>query len=317
MICIYFAYNYNQKNNYFYEGKIYGTYWKISSKEFINQQYIDEIENILNKIDLIASNYKQNSEVNKLNFYDTDKEFFLSNDLYEIFKLAFEVSDKTNGVYDITVGSVVNNLGFGPNLFLDNQYVFEPYSLKFSIDDRNKSITKYKEFVFDLSSIAKGYAVDAISNYLLANNFNNYLIDIGGEIAANGSSKTGAWIIGIQDPQSLQKKVSFEVPRSDNFIGVATSGDYLNFKYIDGELVSHSIDPRIIKSKDNNILSVTVLDETSVARADAFATAFNVMYLDESVEVSESFDIKIKIIYVSDGLISYFESKSWQNMKYE
>ena len=41
------------------------------------------------------------------------------------------------------------------------------------------------------------------------------------------------------------------------------------------------------------------------------------MYLDESVEVSESFDIKIKVIYVSDGLIKYFESKSWQNMKYE
>ena len=41
------------------------------------------------------------------------------------------------------------------------------------------------------------------------------------------------------------------------------------------------------------------------------------MYLDESFEVSESFDIKVKIIYVSDGLIKYFESKSWQNMKYE
>jgi len=91
----------------------------------------------------------------------------------------------------------------------------------------------------------------------------------------------------------------------------------LNFKYIDGQLVSHSIDPRTIKSKDNNILSVTVLDEISVARADAFATAFNVMNLDESIELSESLDIKIKIIYVSDGLVEYFESKSWQNMKYD
>ena len=69
-----------------------------------------------------------------------------------------DVSDKTNGVYDITVGSLVNNLGFGPNLFLDNQYVFESYSLKFSIDDKNKSISKYKDVVFDLSSVAKGYA---------------------------------------------------------------------------------------------------------------------------------------------------------------
>ena len=91
----------------------------------------------------------------------------------------------------------------------------------------------------------------------------------------------------------------------------------MNFKYIDGQLVSHSIDPRTVKSKDNNILSVTVLDEISVARADAFATAFNVMNLDESIEISESLNIKIKIIYISDGLIKYFESKSWQNMNYE
>ena len=159
--------------------------------------------------------------------------------------------------------------------------------------------------------------MDKISDYLLANNFNNYLIDIGGEIAANGSSKNGVWTIGIQDPKSLQQSVSFTVPNSYNFIGVATSGDYLNFKYIDGELVSHSIDPRIMQSKDNNILSVTVLDEASVARADAFATALNVMNLDKSIELSESMDIKIKIIFVSDGLIKYFESKSWQNMNYE
>ena len=266
---------------------------------------------------MIASNYKQNSEVNKLNFYDIDKEFFLSDELYEIIKIALDVSDKTNGVYDITVGSLVNNLGFGPNLFLDNQYVFESYSLKFSIDDKNKSISKYKDVVFDLSSVAKGYAVDAISDYLLANNFNNYLIDIGGEIAANGSSKNGVWTIGIQDPQSLQQNVSFTVSNSGKFIGIATSGDYLNFKYLDGELVSHSIDPRITKSKDNNVLSVTVLDESSVSRADAFATAFNIMSLDESVELSESLGIKVKIIYISDGLIKYFESKSWQNMNYE
>ena len=189
--------------------------------------------------------------------------------------------------------------------------------MKFSFDDNNKTITKFKDIVFDLSSVAKGYAVDAISDYLLANNFNNYLIDIGGEIAANGFSKSGFWTIGIQDPQSFQQNVSFTVPNTDKFVGVATSGDYLNFKYIDGEIVSHSIDPRILKSKDNNILSVTVLDDSSVGRADAFATAFNVMSLDESIKISESFGIKIKIIYLNDGLISFFESKSWQNINYE
>lgn len=202
-------------------------------------------------------------------------------------------------------------------MFLENQYVFEPYSEKFSLNQHNKSITKLKDTVFDLSSVAKGYAVDAISNYLLANNFNNYLIDIGGEIAANGFSKGGFWTIGIQDPQSFQQNVSFTVPNSNKFVGVATSGDYLNFKYIDGEIISHSIDPRIVKSKDNNVLSVTVLDDSSVGRADAYATAFNVMSLDESIKLSESLDLKIKIIYVSDGSIKFFESKSWQNINYE
>ena len=81
--------------------------------------------------------------------------------------------------------------------------------------------------------------------------------------------------------------------------------------------MSHSIDPRIIKSKENNVLSVTVLDESSVSRADAFATAFNVLSLDESIELSELLGIKIKIIYESDGFIKYFESKSWQNMNHE
>ena len=202
-------------------------------------------------------------------------------------------------------------------MFLENQYVFEPYSEKFLFNQNNKSITKLKDTVFDLSSVAKGYAVDAISNYLLANNFNNYLIDIGGEIAANGFSKGGFWTIGIQDPQSFQQNVSFTVPNSNKFVGVATSGDYLNFKYIDGEIISHSIDPRIVKSKDNNVLSVTVLDDSSVGRADAYATAFNVMSLDESIKLSESLDLKIKIIYVSDGSIKFFESKSWQNINYE
>ena len=75
---------------------------------------------------MIASNYKPSSEVNKLNSLDINQEFFLSDHLYEIFKTAFEVSNNTSGIYDITIGSVVNNLGFGPNLFIDKEYVFEP-----------------------------------------------------------------------------------------------------------------------------------------------------------------------------------------------
>ena len=70
-------------------------------------------------------------------------------------------------------------------------------------------------------------------------------------------------------------------------------------------------------TKENNILSVTFVDDSSVGRADAFATAFNVMALNDSTELSELIGIKVKIIYFNDETINYFESKSWQNMSHE
>ena len=67
LVCIYFAYSYNQNSVYKYEGNIFGTYWTVSSSEFINQQYIDGIRHLLNEIDYLASNYKEDSEFYLIN----------------------------------------------------------------------------------------------------------------------------------------------------------------------------------------------------------------------------------------------------------
>ena len=310
---VFIAINHNQDTTYNISGSAYGTEWSVTSPEYINDFQREDIITIINNIDMIASNYKNDSEIRKVNI-DTNDIINISDDLYNILEIAKNVQEKSNGYYNIMLGKISSMNGFAPSF---DENLIQDKDSDYFLNKDNKQLLRSSNNWFDLSSLAKGYAVQKIHDYLLKNNLPNHLIDIGGEIAANGSSKNGDWTIGIQDPQSLQQSVSFTVPNSNKFIGVATSGDYLNFKYLNGELVSHSIDPRITKSKDNNVLSVTVLDESSVSRADAFATAFNIMSLDESIELSESLGIKIKIIYVSNGLIKYFESKSWQNMNYE
>ena len=300
-------------------GYTFGTYYDI--KFFSESKNFDEsdLDSIFHEFNSSLSTYISSSIISKINSND---EYFVDDLFIDVYNKSRGIYESTEGYFDPTIGLLLEYYGFGPpNNFDFKKYSFSEILSSVGFDKtRLSSDTIIKDNMLtklDFNAIAKGYAVDIIASVMDKKNIDNYLIDIGGEIAANGASKNGFWTIGIQDPQSLQQNVSFTVANYGKFIGVATSGDYLNFKYLDGDLISHSIDPRITKSKDNNVLSVTVLDESSVSRADAFATAFNILSLDESVELSESLGIKVKIIYITDGLIKYFESKSWQNMNYE
>ena len=136
----------------------------------------------------------------------------------------------------------------------------------------NTSIIKKDNFQFDLSSIAKGYAVDSIAKLLINSNRNNFLIDIGGEIIVNGSKHGVPWVIGIQDPSSLQNQSIIEISRT-GFLAIATSGEYRNTNINDaGEIISHTFNPINEESLLDKSYSVTVASEESSMRADASST---------------------------------------------
>ena len=318
LFCIYLAYSYNQKSTYKYEGNIFGTYWTISSPEFINQQYIEGISNLLNEIDYLASNYKENSELNLLNKAPLNKEIVLSEDLFKLIETATKINYQSNGVYDITVTSIVNKLGFGPDLFTKKEYKFIPPINKYELISNNNSLIKIDDVVFDLSSIAKGFAVDKVLTYLKKNDFNNILIDIGGEIALIGYKNDDSWTVGITNPNKQLSNEQFIIRNKEGeFLGIATSGDYLNFNYQNGVKKTHTIDPRKGDSKQNNIISVSVISLDSTKLADAYATALNAMDLYEAIEFAEMNDIACLIIYrdlISDKSEVYFSS-NWNNFK--
>lgn len=309
IILLVVAYNHNQKSLYEISGSAYGTRWSISSTEYISDFHKNNIISIINRIDYVASNYKEDSEIAIINFTQGN-DFKISSDLLNILIIAKDVEISSDGFYNIMMGKISGQLGFSPDF---NNTLDQVKVSSYTIDDQNFILYRDSSNWFDLSSIAKGYAVQTIHNYLKENNMNNHLIDIGGEIIVNGSSIEDNWKIGIQDPSSISNKALKVITnKNSSFLAIATSGEYRNYKIDDnGDKVSHTINPNTLKSISNKILSVTVLHESSATYADAYATALNVMGLEKALDKSNELNIASMFILENDEIVY---SNKWYDL---
>ena len=154
----------------------------------------------------------------------------------------------------------------------------------------------------DLSALAKGYGVDRLAEVYLAAGCGDFMVDIGGEIRVSGlSPRGGPWRIGIEVPDPSAIGVSQTVLALSD-ISVATSGDYRNFRMVDGVRVDHVIDPRSGAPADNRVVSATVL-HPSAMWADAYATALMVMELEEGMAFAEREGIAVYLMsHAEDGV---------------
>ncbi len=139
----------------------------------------------------------------------------------------------------------------------------------------------------DFSAIAKGQAVDVVGEWLEAKGQSNYMVEIGGEVRCRGTNQKGkVWKIGIQDPT-----VSYETRRiADVFVdnvSIATSGNYRNYYEVDGKIRAHIVDPTTGYTSDHELLSTSVIAANCIT-ADAYATAFMVLGLQESIQIVEA-----------------------------
>tara|TARA_B100000700_G_scaffold330246_1_gene455501 strand:- start:12748 stop:13728 length:981 start_codon:yes stop_codon:yes gene_type:complete len=307
LICIFFAYNYNKSATYKISGPIYGTYWQLVSTEYIPDSLKKSIKDELSRIDLIASNYKKDSELSRINTAPVNQKILISSDMYSLLSFAEKLFDITNGYYDVTLGSLVIQKGFGPeNTMVENTI---PVSVKRFDLISNNGLIKNDNFQFDLSSIAKGYAVDKIAKLLIKSNKNNFLFDIGGEIITNGSKHGLPWLVGIQNPSSIESQSIIEI-FSPDFLAVATSGEYRNQKINEnGDLISHTFVPKTKLSIADKSYSVTVVSEKSSMIADAWATALNALGPQRGLRLANDNDVAVMYIMQNENII--IKSNSW------
>jgi thiamine biosynthesis lipoprotein len=133
----------------------------------------------------------------------------------------------------------------------------------------------------DVSGVAPGHAVDQIADRLDALGLRDYLVELGGEVRAHGDSPAGRpWRIAVEAPLAGERR-PFALVELDG-LGASTSGDYRDFRVVDGHRLSHTIDPRTGTPVAHRLASVCVV-HASAAYADAYATALMVLGPEEGL----------------------------------
>ncbi|GIX21997.1 MAG: thiamin biosynthesis lipoprotein ApbE [Gammaproteobacteria bacterium] len=247
-----------------------------------------DLAGLLERLDQAMSTYRADSQVSAINRRDDDRPIALLPEVYAVLREAFEIHALTGGAFDITVGPLVDLWGFGPEQAGDR--LPDPARIaalrahvgmdKLRLIHEPPSLVKLDPAVrIDLSAIAKGYAVDALAERLEALGVENYLVEIGGELRVRGRNAEGRpWRIGIERPDPAGRRAGWLIEPGD--AAVATSGNYRNFREVQGMRVAHIIDPRTGLPVRHDLVSVTVV-AARCSRADALATALFVMGPEE------------------------------------
>lgn len=265
------------------------------------------IQEQIDSVNAKMSTYQDDSELSRFNQSTSTDPVSLSEDTFQVFELAHEISVATNGAFDVTVGPLVNAWGFGPGGFAIEppspeqlQALHERVGYdKLELDPRAKTIRKRQADVYaDLSAIAKGYGVDKVFEALRALGYENIMVEVGGEVRALGHNDSGrVWQIGIERPVSEQRAIERIVPLDG--LAMATSGDYRNYVEQNGVRMSHIIDPRTNRPITHKLASASVLHR-ECAVADGYATAMMVLGPEEAYETAVREDLAVLLIVRND-----------------
>lgn len=263
---------------------------------------------VLERIDRSMSGYRVDSEISRFNGADSTDWFDVSADLATVVDAALQVSQQSGGAFDITVGPLVAAWGFGASgepidlpddarlSALRTQVGYEKIHARLDPPALRKDAPALR---VDLNGIAPGYAVDLLAQKLQAMAIRNFMIDIGGEVRAQGRNARGQlWRIAVERPIDAEPE-PYAIVQLDN-ASVTTSGEYRHYFDRNGQRYSHTIDPRVGRPVSHSLASVVVVGSTSMY-TDAWATAFNVLGTDEGHALATRLDMPVLFIDAGDG----------------
>jgi thiamine biosynthesis lipoprotein len=243
------------------------------------------------------SHWERGSSLSRFNDAPAGSWHTLPQDFFTVLTYGLEVANKTGGAYDPCAGALVNCWGFGARSRYDEPNFYAPENARIqpilqrrdrervALDATGRRAFQPGQVQLDLSSIAKGFAVDALAVTLGMHGIHHFLVEVGGELRGAGLKPDGQpwWVAleGVPDAGDGEPVVV-----ALHGLSVATSGDYRRYFQHQGQRASHTLDPRTGHPIDNGVASVTVLHQECMA-ADALSTALTVLGPQDGMRFAE------------------------------
>ena len=309
---------------YTIQGEAQGSTYSIKYISTEEKVIKNQVDSLLTAFDLSLSTYRPDSKISKINSGDSTvvvDDFFT-----ETFQLSSQIYKETNGLFDPTIGVLVNAYGFGPNKKhqdlsqkqIDSLLQFVGFD-KIALNSNKTISKKHNQTFIDFNAIAQGYSVDVVVNYLKSKGIENAIVEIGGELFALGKNTIDNknWVVGIDDPlQKPEERTLISKVNLEN-LGMATSGNYRKVMIDEktGKKFVHIINPKTGLAQKNSVLSATVLSKSS-GLSDGYATAFMLMTLEESkLFLQKHPELYVMLLYSdSDNKMQQFTTENFKKL---
>ena len=297
-------------------GPTMGTTWSVKlvpGEEGLGPERSQELDKAIRddlaRINLLMSTWDPESELSRFNRSPSVEPFAVAPETAAVFRWAIELAALTDGALDVTMAPLVEAWGFGP---AEGRVTDAPDDERVArlrertgvhlleLDPEGRWVRKVRPDVqVDFSSLAPGYAADRLAALLERRGFPDFVVDVGGELVARGRNDRGEpWQIAIERPDARGRVAARIVPVTGT--AIATSGDYRNYREVDGRRVTHILDPRTGRPIRHRLASVTIVDPLCV-RADGLATALMVLGPDEAMALAERRQLAALLLVRSDG----------------
>jgi thiamine biosynthesis lipoprotein len=242
----------------------------------------------------------------------------------QVLACALQVARDTGGAYDPCAGALVNLWGFGAHRRYDQQGFQAPDAAgiaallargdlaRVQFDAPGRRLLQPGGVQLDLSSVAKGFAVDQLARSLDAQGLHHYLVEVGGELRGAGAKDDGQpWWVALEGvPEAVGQH---EAVVALHGLAVATSGDYRRYYSYGARRASHTLDPRSGYPIGNDVASVTVIHPQCMV-ADALSTALSVLGPDAGMAFAEQRQLPARFLLRREGSLYAVHSSAWEAM---
>ncbi|MGB0982167.1 MAG: FAD:protein FMN transferase [Winogradskyella sp.] len=293
-----------QPKNIKLSGPIFGTTYNIQYNSKNNSNYQKEFDSLFAVINQSMSTYITDSDISKWN---RNEPVEVDIHFKTVFNASKKIAKETKGVFDPTIGNVVNAWNFGPdtNKFLTDSTTISKLMQTVGFDKiiwLDNRFIKPNNAYLDFNAIAKGYGIDVIAAFLETKGITNYLVDIGGDLRTAGTNieRKKSWTVGISDP-NFDGSISHSKAIKLSNKSMATSGTYRKFKIDNnGNRYAHIIDTKTGYPTKTNVLSVSVIAPNCML-ADGYATAFQAMGVKSTTAFLKTRpELKVYFIYLNN-----------------